>query len=508
MSQRLRTWAALFIVVCLASLAAPSAAAPAASPTVTSATVGSLPFFASVTVSNVTPSQIVSVAFSVKPKPNTVSSSIAATYSNSYLMAEDLFNSLAGTVTIPIFGLYENFVNTVTIKVRGISKIATLSTPISTSLWSDPAAAPYRTPTVNVARQKTAVLSYSFFMMKNWSTASAPLILDTDGYVRWAGAFSYPDVELASTLWGTDVWVGRPYTGQIYRQSLTGSTPELVSDLSLGPDNVIHFHHNMLVTSKGLLVEVNTTTQVETVVLVLDSAGQVVKTFNLGEILSAYLVANGEDPSSWMNQYDWFHANSSTYWPARNELVVSSRENFVIGLDYDTSEIKWIMGDTTKQWYLAYPSLRPLALTLSPGTLAPFGQHSVSIDSKGNLMLFNNGLYGYNTSPAGQLRSYSTASTYTIDSDAMTATMVWNYDHGQDIFSPITSSVYQDNGKSILLDYSSIGPLPPFPGPQQVARVIGLTNMSTTKVAFDYSYVGGYPMGWNAFPVHLESVTF
>jgi hypothetical protein len=34
---------------------------------------------------------------------------------------------------------------------------------------------------------------------------------------------------------------------------------------------------------------------------------------------------------------DWFHNNANTYWAEFNELVVSARETFVIGIDYDTN---------------------------------------------------------------------------------------------------------------------------------------------------------------------------
>ena len=50
------------------------------------------------------------------------------------------------------------------------------------------------------------------------------------------------------------------------------------------------------------------------------------------------------------------------YNRADDSLIVSSRENFVICLDYETQAIKWILGDPTKKWY-QFPSLRTFALT-------------------------------------------------------------------------------------------------------------------------------------------------
>ena len=63
---------------------------------------------------------------------------------------------------------------------------------------------------------------------------------------------------------------------------------------------------------------------------------------------------------------DWFHNNAVTYRASDDSLIVSSRENFVIALDYQSGAIKWILGDSTKAWY-QYPSLRQYALTVPAG---------------------------------------------------------------------------------------------------------------------------------------------
>ena len=63
---------------------------------------------------------------------------------------------------------------------------------------------------------------------------------------------------------------------------------------------------------------------------------------------------------------DWFHNNSVTYRASDDSLIVSSRENFVIALDYASGAIKWILGDKTKAWF-QYPSLSQFALTVPAG---------------------------------------------------------------------------------------------------------------------------------------------
>ena len=113
----------------------------------------------------------------------------------------------------------------------------------------------------------------------------------------------------------------------------------------------------------------------------------------MAEIISAAMIAGGDDPAEFVypSPTDWFHNNSCTYDRATDTLLVSSRENFVIGIDYETSTIKWILGDPTKKWY-EFPSLQAFALALAPDSLPPIGQHSLSITYDQHLLLLDNGL--------------------------------------------------------------------------------------------------------------------
>ncbi len=89
------------------------------------------------------------------------------------------------------------------------------------------------------------------------------------------------------------------------------------------------------------------------------------------------MTAAGDDPTPIVRPgIDWFHMNSTVYDQRDDSLIVSSRENFVVKIDYSTGAIKWIFGDPTKSkyWYNS-PSLRAKALTLAGGGLYPDGQH-------------------------------------------------------------------------------------------------------------------------------------
>src|SRR5437762_5138739 len=107
----------------------------------------------------------------------------------------------------------------------------------------------------------------------------------------------------------------------------------------------------------------------------------------MAHIIGAAMIAGGDDPSQFVHPTptDWFHLNGVTYNRADDSVIVSSRENFLICLDYQTGAIKWILGDPTKAWY-QFPSLREFALALAPGSLPPIGQHAPSLTFDQNIL--------------------------------------------------------------------------------------------------------------------------
>src|SRR6202043_2924547 len=183
---------------------------------------------------------------------------------------------------------------------------------------------------------------------------------------------------------------------------------------------------------------------------------------------------------------DWFHNNSTTYRKSDNSLIVSSRENFVICLDYDTSAIRWILGDPTKKWY-QYPSLRKYALTVQTG-VPPIGQHSVAITSDNKLLLMDNGTASDVQMPAGASRHYAAARKYQLYwPGANVATEVWNYTANQSIYSPYCGSVYEDSPLNYLVDYAFVGGSQPYSSSKPAAaEIVGLNAFG--KKIFDYKY--------------------
>jgi hypothetical protein len=283
----------------------------------------------------------------------------------------------------------------------------------------------------------------------------------------------------------------------LLRTEFDGRTYTMADYAGLG---VTDFHHNIDRGRDGMIVDVDTSYQTESVNMEVDASGNVLRTWKLADIISAAMIAGGDDPTQFVYPptNDWFHNNACTYRSSDNSLIVSSRENFVIALDYDSGTIKWILGDPTKHWY-EFPSLRAFALTLAPGTLPPIGQHAVSIRDD-QLLLFDDGTGSNFQQPPGETRGYSAPRKYQIDSSTFQASETWHYEPDPGVYSPFCSSVYEDAPGNYLVDYSQAGPY-------TYAEIRGVN--ASGDVAFDYQYqlLGFCATAWNAIQMHWENVT-
>src|SRR5262249_41181334 len=388
--------------------------------TIIAKTPGPTPFINQLTLVASDTTVLRSVQFTIAPKPGSVTRPLSGTYSNAYLLSRGYLLPTTGQIFLPVYGLYAGYANNVTLTYHfldGSSKNAT--TTITTPAYDDPCQ--FNIPTVLQPRSTSTSLSYDYIMVKGHCSHSSPTILDTDSAVRWIGAANISDI--TSTFFDNAVYqaAGR----SLYRLDLDGTVTLLHDYIDIG---VTFFHHNIDRGKFGLILDANTSSYFESTNIEVDPAGNVLKIWNLADIISAAMIAGGDDPNQFVypSPTDWFHNNSVAYNRADDSIIVSSRENFVICLDYDSGAIKWILGDPTKKWY-GFPSLRQYALELAPGSQPPIGQHAVSISYDQNLLLFDNGAGSWFQIPKGEVRSYSSARKYQVDTTANTATEIWNF---------------------------------------------------------------------------------
>jgi arylsulfate sulfotransferase len=464
---------------------------------------GPTPFIAEFHLLASDPSAVKSISFTISPKPGSVTRPISATFTPDYLQSRGYFDSQTGDITLPVFGLYAGHTNTVTVTCCFVDdSTQQLMASVSTGSFSDPCGSD--TPTVVQARTNDTTLSYDYILLKsNCGNNESPTIIDTDGAVRWVGTGGLN--AYGSMFFKNGIYIASnpPNSGDvtgIARIELDGTFTFLQDYAGIGV--TWSGHHNYDPGKQGMLLQVNTTTTDECEVLEVDPLGNVLKTWNLARVISDAMTAGGDDPSQFVQPLpnDWFHANAATYRASDDSLIVSSRENFVIALDYETGAIKWILGDPTKQWY-QFQSLRNYALALGSDTLPPIGQHAISITADDDLLVFDDGQNSLHHTPAGDQRDYSAPRKYHIDTVNKVATEVWNYPNSESIDSKFCSSVYEDQPLNYLIDYS-------IANNGALAILIGLNSAGNT--VFDYEYPAGTACGfaWNAIPIHLEHLLF
>ena len=435
-----------------------------------------------------------SVQFTVRPKPGSVTRPISATYSRSYLSQSGFLDS-AGNLVVPVFGLYDGFTNSVTLNyVFSDNSSKQMLFSLSTQAFPDPCG--YKKGTVVRARTRSTSLSYDFMLLKDSCSQFSPAIMDTDGALRWVGTAGTFSVSCA--FFDNAVYIGKGT--QLLRIELDG-TVNLVRDYS--GTGVVDFHHNIDPGKSGLLVEVDTNADTESVIMEVDKTGRILKKWQMAQIITNTMRAGGDDPSTFVNRRgDWFHNNAVTYRASDDSLIVSSRENFVIALDYQSGAIKWILGDSTKAWY-QYPSLRQYALFVPAGGFAPIGEHAVSITYNDKLLLFDNGFPSLSHTPPGSTRKFAAPRKYSLNLNNRTALQIFSYNRS--IISEICSSVYEDAPNNYLVDYAVAGGF--FQGGAVFAEIVGL--QANGNSAFDYKYpTGPCDRVFNAFPIHLEQLGF
>jgi hypothetical protein len=471
--------------------------------TITGVTAGATPFISKLTLEVSNTTVLKSIQFAIDSKPGSVTRPLSGTYSNDYLVSRGFEHP--PEIILPVYGLYAGYQNIVRLTYRfldGSSKQAV--TAVRTATFDDQGCG-YNNPTKLQPRTNSTRLSYDYIFDRSACGDFSPVILDSDGALRWVSPLATMGaLNAASTFFDNAVYVTQ--SAQLFRIELDGLVL-LVADYSNSNIGVRNFHHNIDPGKTGLFLEPDTTTYFESTILEVDSNdGHVLKTFNMAQIISAAMRAGGDDPSQFVfpAPSDWFHNNGVAYNRADDSVVISSRENFLICLDYNTGAIKWILGDPTKKWF-QFPSLKKFAITVAPGSLPPIGQHSPSITFDQGLLVFDNGNESILQQPPGAHRDFASPRKYSLDLVGKVATEVWNFPMNESIHSPFCGSVYEDAPLDYLVDYALVnGGIPNVP---TFAQLLGLDTAG--EKIFYYQYpTFSCNTAYNSIPIHLESTKF
>lgn len=346
---------------------------------------------------------------------------------------------------LPIYGLYADRDNKVTISYKDGDQSVTKDITITTDKLPDDMVLPTE---VKANKEKLANELYFFTP----SSKGYAVAYDVNGDVRWyidqRATWKIDRLDNGHLLLSTERLVNQPYyTTGLYEMDLLG---KVYTEFSL-PGGYHHDYFemangNLLVSSDDFNSDAGT---VEDYIVELDrQTGEIVKKFDLKEVL------NTDDGKSenW-SSYDWFHNNSVWYDEKTNVVILSGRhKDAVIAIDYDSGKLKWIIGDPTN-WDEEYQKY--FFTPVGDDFEWQWSQHAAMVTPEGYIFILDNGnnksKVSDNYVPAED--SYTRGVMYKINTDEMTIEQVWQYgkERGSDFYSPYISDVdYLDDGHYIV----------------------------------------------------------
>lgn len=339
---------------------------------------------------------------------------------------------------LPIYGLYPDTNNEVTIECNGKKNVFYIKT--------DPLPEDFALPT-KVVSNKEELGNELYFVTP--SSDGYVAAYDVNGDVRWYlnESFTWDIKRLnnGNILLSSNRLINPPYymTG-LMEMDLLG---KVYYEYTL-PGG---YHHDVFELENGNFIIASDNFEngtVEDYVVEMDrKTGEIVKTIDLTKILP-----QDEGRNVNATDYDWFHNNSVWYDAATNSLTLSGRhQDAVVNLDYSTNEINWIVG-SKEGWS---KEMQKYFFEPDENTEFQWSQHAAMILPNGNLFVFDNGNNRSKTAEnaVSAENNYSRGVIYQLDKENKMIHQVWQYgkERGSEFYSPYISDVdYFNDGHYLI----------------------------------------------------------
>lgn len=339
---------------------------------------------------------------------------------------------------LPIYGLYPDTNNEVTIECNGKKNVFYIKT--------DPLPEDFALPT-KVVSNKEELGNELYFVTP--SSDGYVAAYDVNGDVRWYlnESFTWDIKRLnnGNILLSSNRLINPPYymTG-LMEMDLLG---KVYYEYTL-PGG---YHHDVFELENGNFIIASDNFEngtVEDYIVEMDrKTGEIVKTIDLTKILP-----QDEGRNVNATDYDWFHNNSVWYDAATNSLTLSGRhQDAVVNLDYSTNEINWIVG-SKEGWS---KEMQKYFFEPDENTEFQWSQHAAMILPNGNLFVFDNGNNRSKTAEnaVSAENNYSRGVIYQLDKENKMIHQIWQYgkERGSEFYSPYISDVdYFNDGHYLI----------------------------------------------------------
>lgn len=370
--------------------------------------------------------------------------------------------------SIPILGLYPDTENEVTITLtdesgNSMEKTVTIKTGTLAKSIAN----------IEVKEADTTKMelgdSELTFVVPSTKRAYA---FDANGDVRWYStrynSHIFKELTNGNLLYLTkesndadtyNVLLETDYLGKIYhRYDFSSSSAANDTGKSEGEMTVIHHDGNELPSGNFLLTVNDGSNYIEDTMIELNrETGEIEKTIDLKDILPEAFYEDYDSTSREDGKVDWFHQNSVEYDEADNSIIISGRhQDTIMKIDYDTSEIKWIMGDSSG-WPESYQKY-----FLNGEVKASGGQHAAIVlpdqddnDETTDILYYDNNI-SVTRGDEETSEKYSEARQVRINDAEMTIEEVWTFGEelGEDYYTKIIGSArYLSNTGNRLVNF-------------------------------------------------------
>jgi len=344
---------------------------------------------------------------------------------------------------LPVLGLYEDFVNTVTVALSdGRSTTLTITTE---KLPAD------------VCRCLNISTSADYFgnniMFLTPAGKNLPTGYDYKGDIRWLltenTMFDIKRMANGNIVTGSSRFCHMPYNSTgLVELNLLG---KVYKEFRM-PGNYHHDHFEMEDGNLLALTQDFSRDTVEDMCVLLDrNTGEIIRSWDYREVLPRDVGGSGSQDA-----HDWFHNNAVWYDKKTHSLTLSGRhQDAVINLDYETGKLNWIIGDPE-----GWPAEMVDKYFFKPvGDRATFDwqyeQHACVVCPDGDVMCFDNGQYRAKVKEKyiENRDNFSRGVRYRIDTEKMEIEQVWQYgkERGQEFFSAYICNVeYYDEGHYMI----------------------------------------------------------
>lgn len=370
--------------------------------------------------------------------------------------------------SIPILGLYPDTENEVTVTLtdesgNSMEKTVTIKTGTLAKSIAN----------IEVKEADTTKMelgdSELTFVVPSTKRAYA---FDANGDVRWYStrynSHIFKELTNGNLLYLTkesndadtyNVLLETDYLGKIYhRYDFSSSSAANDTGKSEGEMTVIHHDGNELPSGNFLLTVNDGSNYIEDTMIELNrETGEIEKTIDLKDILPEAFYEDYDSTSREDGKVDWFHQNSVEYDEADNSIIISGRhQDTIMKIDYDTSEIKWIMGDSSG-WPESYQKY-----FLNGEVKASGGQHAAIVlpdqddnDETTDILYYDNNI-SVTRGDEETSEQYSEARQVRINEAEMTIEEVWTFGEelGEDYYTKIIGSArYLSNTGNRLVNF-------------------------------------------------------